>query len=82
MNIYTVKFPPRWLVHGMVCYWVYHIRNLVLRTSWPRFSDTTNLYLSRLVHAGHRVTLACRHFHVVDKIGSTHGDPAGAPSGL
>lgn len=39
-----------------------------------RFSDTTNLYISRLIHAGHRVTLACRHFHVVDKIGSTHGD--------
>eukprot|EP00439_Symbiodinium_sp_Y106_P014716 s3384_g2.t1 len=31
------------------------------------FSDTTNLYISRLIHAGHRVTLACRHFHVVDK---------------
>lgn len=41
------------------------------------FSDTTNLYISRLVHAGHRVTLACRHFHVVDKIGSTHGNVGG-----
>jgi len=41
------------------------------------FSDTTNLYISRLIHAGHRVTLACRHFHVVDKIGSTHGNVGG-----
>ncbi|CAE7198423.1 unnamed protein product [Symbiodinium natans] len=41
------------------------------------FSDTTNLYISRLIYAGHRVTLACRHFHVVDKIGITHGNVGG-----
>ncbi|CAJ1450629.1 unnamed protein product [Effrenium voratum] len=41
------------------------------------FSDTTNMYISRLVRAGHRVTIACRHFHVVDKIGCTHGNSGG-----
>lgn len=40
-------------------------------------SDTTNMYISRLIHSGHRVTLACRHFHVVDKIGGTHGHAGG-----
>ena len=41
------------------------------------FSDTTNMYISRLIQQGHRVTLVCRHFHVVDKIGSTHGNVGG-----
>eukprot|EP00931_Biecheleriopsis_adriatica_P116012 TRINITY_DN91727_c0_g1_i1.p1 TRINITY_DN91727_c0_g1~~TRINITY_DN91727_c0_g1_i1.p1 ORF type:complete len:631 (-),score=112.05 TRINITY_DN91727_c0_g1_i1:251-2119(-) len=41
------------------------------------FSDTTNLYISRLVRAGNRVTITCQHFHVLDKIGTTHGNAGG-----
>eukprot|EP00930_Biecheleria_cincta_P001057 TRINITY_DN102222_c0_g1_i1.p1 TRINITY_DN102222_c0_g1~~TRINITY_DN102222_c0_g1_i1.p1 ORF type:complete len:690 (+),score=84.51 TRINITY_DN102222_c0_g1_i1:54-2123(+) len=40
-------------------------------------SDTTNMYISRLVHAGHRVTVMCEHFHVLDKIGTIHGNAGG-----
>ncbi|CAE8720944.1 unnamed protein product [Polarella glacialis] len=41
-------------------------------------SDTTNLYISRLICAGNRVTVTCQHFHVLDKIGTTH-DNVGGP---